>query len=1712
MSSYFYKQLRAKLSVIMAIMLTVTMFPVPFAGSLLVHAEAAEPPAEYTYMFIDAYSGDSNLRVLGDINEKPITRKVDLYGTSIAADAVGQSRSFEFDVPRTGYYLLEFQGYLYKAAGNGDLFIDEERIGRYDFYDPGSMFGPTVPLKTVYLTEGTHTITFQVAGRNPMADKGSNYSLYPYKFSLIEQEGLPSLQLSVSAAKQILLMNETTSVQASVYKSDGTPVNQTTFSYASENDHIASIDESGLITGLAEGSSVIHVQAEADGLKAVQSLNIQVVNALLESVELGMDGGPLPLMGTRQLHVSGMLSNGADADLSGAEMVFYSSDPQTIRVDETGQVTGLKKGTAVIQVQVTLAGRTVSAELPIEVTDSRLAGVQLKLDKDDVVQSQYVKASVEGVLDNGEKADLSQAEIVFTSSNDQVLLKKTEGGFFKAVGVGAAAITVDVTFAGVTQSDGVTVEVGELTSSKTRSTFYTEEKVANARNNVQQYEWAKGHRSGAVSAAAKYVEAGWDFLWKSVPPQTLPRSYAVNQPLGSPVSGKEIDKWGNYPYKADPFNEPWKLIDPSAVDENGKSYRYPTNDFKSYYESGLDEQGIFRRELADPQYLVNELYPEKGETWGVDDGYGWVDENGNYYTFISYYTHWHLWYSNGVVVDAIKALRDAYIFTGEKQYAQAGIVLLDRIADVYPSLDLRVFDRSIYWHSDGGRAGGKAVGSIWETGLVKEFIKAYDAFFPAMDDPEVMDEVLVFLQQKGEQYKLSFKDSATGIRKNIEDGILKEVYPNVKNANIFGNNGFHQSALALAAVVYDTLPETKEWLDFNFQSGGLLSNPYRVTGGNILAGLVNTVDRDGHGNEGSPGYNRLWISSFLEVANILEGYDKYPEADLYQNVKFRKMFSAMYPLTMLERYTPSIGDTAAAGNPVHVLDLAQMIRAYEVYREPIFAQLAYFLNNYRASGIHGDVFTENPEQIGKDIEAVIAEIGPLDLESTNLSGFGYAGLRDGFKTVPQYGESLFFMDMEVIESTIGYRFFDSNSTVQLEANEPGHSITFAFPVTAAGEYDVLLRPWRAPSYARYNVYIDDQFVKEVDFFGSSKELELLGTLTLEEGKHQISFRYSGITDGASNYKMGVTELRLQEPQDDDQPEPVDTQRGMWMYYGVSSGHGHRDTLNLGIHAFGLDLAPDLGYPKFADAVDMHRAQWMNNTISHNTVVVNKRKMATQVVSLPKHVDLNGGRVQLIDVEAPKVYPQTSQFRRTSAMIRVDGDNSYIVDFFKVQGGSDHHFSFHSMEGEVTTEGLDLIPQADESGQYVGTYAGPDVPFGQRVDDVDGPGYMGSGFHWLKDVDRAQNPTAPFSVDWNVKDTWNIYGGGAGANTDVHLRLTMLTPLDDAALADGLPPDNKPGNPKEIRYFIGHRSGTNLDSLFTSVIEPYKGSRFVQSIEKAEVRQGENEADGSKVQAVKVVLENGRTDYIVYSLDSSQEYIIDDQFRFQGFFGLYSVMDGKQEYAYVHDGTAIRPLDSEAEPVRARLTGTVTDFTRELSVSNELLVTMDLEGMQPEDLIGKWLFVENDQVRNAAYQIRGIEGLGGNQYSLKLGDITLIRSFANVNDFSKGYIYDIAPGAAFVIPLSHEQGAVPEPVTLEAVAWQLEEYISSGDILKPLTVQLRNSLKQAAHHLGKQHLPQASKSLEDFLKHMNNPAHRDKISEAAMAKLGADVQTLIAGLE
>jgi len=1224
------------------------------------------------------------------------------------------------------------------------------------------------------------------------------------------------------------------------------------------------------------------------------------------------------------------------------------------------------------------------------------------------------------ILANDTEAINSGLQISYSSDDLAIATVNAQSGRVEATGVGSTTIRATLDYEGVTYTASLPFQVQLLSNAKTASTLYTAAKVQAARDNIIAYDWAKSMRDSAIAQADVYVNKGHEFLWNWVPPQSLPRSIFVNQDLGSPVTGKDIDAFGVYPYTLDPLNEPWKITDPSS------GYKFPTNDFKSYYESGLDEHGIFNRSLADPAFLVNTLYPEKGATWGVDDGRGWIDENGNYFTFVAYYVHW-MWgaYDNtGEMRKALNVLRDAYLFTGDVKYARAGTVMLDRIADVYPSQDISVYGMEHYFNSHGFTGLGKAIGNMWEPFLIKDLLKAYDAFFPAMDDPQL----IAFLKGKAQQYDLGpLKATATGIRKNIETGIVEQVYPGTKAAQMAGNNGVHQSALAMAAVVYDKMPETGEWMDFNFAAGGLEWPPYHVSGGNMGVTFVNEVDRDGAGNESSASYNLLWLNSYLETANILDGYPGYPAADLYDHVKFRKMFSALYPLMLGEKYTANIGDASSTGNPWVAFDQAQMLKAFEKYGDPIYAQLAYFMNNNSTAGIHLDIFSANPEQIADDIQTVIDQKGLLKLDSINMTGYGFAALRDGENQQDIGGIRYPFQQLPIAsqssQSSVGLR----NGSLEFRTAAEGDEITFSFDVATADQYELLIKPARSIWYGgsgKYQIKLDGQPIHEIDFHGTRQNRESMGKFTLSAGTHTIQFVNIGKNPLSGSLKMGLFELALLDQQAQDQRSELgsNTLRDMWMYYGRNYAHGHADNLNLGLVAFGLDLSPDLGYPESTQNTDTHNTEWVRNTISHNTVVVDQKKQAEQWSGKPVQFD-DRSMVKLIDVEGPEVYAQTDLYKRTTAMIHVDDANSYLIDFFRVKGGNEHHFSFHGAEGEVSVEGLNLVNQTG------GSYASPNVPFGQRASDADGTGYQyeGSGFHYLKNVQRTAGTTAPFSVDWAVKDTWKVLD----QPEDIHLRLTMLNQVDEVALADGVPSRTEKGNPETLKYVVAKRSGTggNLNSNFTSVIEPYKDQRFVSSITAVPVKVNGAVADEVDVRAVKVVLENGRTDYIISALNPEVTYTIDDKLQFKGTFGVYSEQNAQMVYSYVNDGTVIGALAApQISKNVGRIEGNVVNFTQTLQVDNEIVAELDLQGHTVEELAGRMVYVQHTNQPNSVYKILGATELGNDRYALNIGDTTLIRSYKNNHDFSEGFVFDVAVNDSLHIPLSYEESADLVPPT------------------------------------------------------------------------------------
>ncbi|MEA3400058.1 MAG: heparinase II/III family protein [Armatimonadota bacterium] len=167
--------------------------------------------------------------------------------------------------------------------------------------------------------------------------------------------------------------------------------------------------------------------------------------------------------------------------------------------------------------------------------------------------------------------------------------------------------------------------------------------------------------------------------------------------------------------------------------------------------------------------------------------------------------------------------------------------------------------------------------------------------------------------------------------------------------------------------------------------------------------------------------------------------------------------------------------------------------------------------------------------------------------------------------------------------------------------------------------------------------------------------------------------------------------------------------GLTMYYGsAAGGHGHHDRLNIEMWSHDRPMLPDDGYPFPFTRPDFWR--WRStDTHKHYCVVVDETTHNTRhagdlnlLVSTPQ--------VQLADASAEIAYPdRVSLYRRTAALIDISPEASYLLDIFRVRGGSQHDWCFHGpIWFDLSIEGGELGPARTE-----GTLAGPNVPFGTQ---------------------------------------------------------------------------------------------------------------------------------------------------------------------------------------------------------------------------------------------------------------------------------------------------------------------------------------------------------------------------------------------------------------
>ncbi len=1518
------------------------------------------------------------------------------------SDVSGKKVTIAVDFPVAGWYSAYLTGGQTYAGGQFSVFGNGSYLGDYNFYYPtqdaakDGKAGPEKRLNTAYYKAGKNKITFCV--------RGTNYAT-PYlllqSLSFVPETKEPTTSHieSTPEVPQALVVGEKYDLEAVVKMTDGSDYNiglnadgtDDTANYltvSSDNTDVVEISEvkgyepgaSGKvtykITAKNTGSAKLTLSAKVRENTVEKVVPIEVTNEDIGSTEI--TGVPDEMyIGQRvTLGAKNVLSGGRVLADGAAESVYTSADTEIAEVDGD-TLTAKSAGSVDITVATTFVGKTVYGTKKVKVSDEVIKDVEMTAggsrhirltdDPNDTVPL-YITATT----NKGREVDLAGVDVTYTAHNPE-LADVDEDGTIYPKAEGEAEFSVSFEFNNSKWSAKKTLTVAR---GKARFTLYTEEEREAARENKDKYDWAEKIVEKTTTKADAYVDQ-LDKLYDMIPSEGIPRAFVIAV-KGDPEAyickycGVDMRKdYGNYSYRIDALTRPWKIQCPDC------KRLFPSNDFEKLYKLGLNEYGEYSAERAREKnqelidsgffanhtspavrkygYLGNELYPEIGTDpecpvklnpgedplgWGADDGLGYVTgkvlDNGipERYNFIAYYLHWGLFrsasggFSVGQVYIAIRETALAYVYTGDKKYGRVAAVLLDRLADFYPGYDLSIYGENIQ-NSDGGTMKGKTIGRIWETGALGTYIQSYDAVFDMYDDPEV----LAYIRNKAERIKMRHaKNTPSQIRTNIEDGLIREGLEAIRRNQVSGNFGYPQVPNAYGAVVLDSMPETKYWLDYLMAPGFTNKGDYSP-GGGILDQLVNQVDHDGEGNEASD-YNTDWMVTLLGIQDALDDYDPdaFANASLYNNPKFVRMFYPYAPMVMAS-YTPEIGDSQSTAERSFWLETENAIKGYRKLSDErtkkTLAQYIYMRNGNTTDGLNEGIFVKNPEGIQEEIKKIIEEKGTLNPPAEMLTGFGFAALRDGVE-------------------------------------------------------------------------------------------------------------FSNVTN----------------------PTQFDNRHGFWMYFGNNSAsHAHRDSLNLGMDAFGLNFMPDLGYPEETQK-QPNRLQWIRNTLSHNTVVVDgNEQKGSDVRGKSLHFD-DSEMIQLMDVDAKNVYPQTDIYRRSVVMVKIDDNNFYGVDFFRIKGGNDHLYSLHALSDEICdTEGLSLVPQKDENGNYKGTYAGIDAKyiknektgkvraytenavlaenevvleaeFGPDPNSPDAWEYdtiFPRGYTWLRNVDRDNSQSEQFEVDFKIKDFKKALGGKAG---DLHLRATMLSVGEGTTVstADGYPPQKAENKAiPSLRYLLVNRMGENLDTMFTTVLEPYRDTRTLGGAQELtlSIKEGAETANDTH-RAVKVTHKDGTVDYVFYATSNEVTYTVEDNGQtidFRGFVGVYRVKNGVNIYKYVCDGDIIGENTEKMVSIKGRVSG----FTEDLAFENEIRVKPSApvdEEILPE-LANRYVFIENNGQRNGSYKIESakLDAVTG-ELVLDIGTATLIREYKDKSDLDGGFVYNIARRNDCVIPLSFEDASLP----------------------------------------------------------------------------------------
>lgn len=418
-----------------------------------------------------------------------------------------------------------------------------------------------------------------------------------------------------------------------------------------------------------------------------------------------------------------------------------------------------------------------------------------------------------------------------------------------------------------------------------------------------------------------------------------------------------------------------------------------------------------------------------------------------------------------------------------------------------------------------------------------------------------------------------------------------------------------------------------------------------------------------------------------------------------------------------------------------------------------------------------------------------------------------------------------------------------------------------------------------------------------------------------------------------------------------------------LHFSGGYGHQHADVLGMTLFARGQERLGDIGYTHTRDRA------WTLTTLSHNTVTVNGQDQHGGSAASPSDgalqlfipADEDGDVLSVVEASGERAYPGlVDEYRRLLALIDA-GDDGYVVDLFRVVGGSRHEYV---LTGDADHDG------ALEHGLATRPYGDMLLPEGTQVMLPTGestPGDAGDhnlGYAYIRDVEQAdiEGPwQATFTSDAPAPGAVRVHGA---ALSDDDVLFTARAPSirrageDDANLSK-----------YDMPMLVHRREGpadSALTSAFVTVLESYGAEPFIDSVERLPVETSAGEGLAVRIRWGEItdILLIGATD---------QTVVASGDFRLQGRLGFVRMKGDRVEQMRLVGGTSLQVGDTELQGAGI-LRGHVRSTLRRQAghAVDGLLVDLTSADTPLPDLVGLWVVVIDGAGYHHGHRIAAVE--------------------------------------------------------------------------------------------------------------------------------------------